>query len=654
MPRSSKVKVPDVAVVDFETKPIENGPSYPPEPVGVSIMLPGERGGKYYAWGHPSENNCTREDGIRALKQVWSGGLPILCHHAKFDVRVAVERCGLPMLPWERVHETMYLLFLVDPYSNRLDLKGAAEDLLGMQPEEQDAIREWAIAQKLMPKTRKNAGEFIHLAPGKMVGKYANGDTLRTKKLFLHCYPEVVERGMLKAYQREQRLLPVLMENEKEGIATDLALLRADAKKYGAYSDAEKFGEPSMFSGGAMDQADDWLRRMLKAKTLNVDSDEELANALIKAKKADPDGFMLTPTGKRSTAKDSIIGAVKDKKVLGVLQYRSKLATAKNTFLLPWLKESEEFALKTGQARVHPSWNQVRQQGAGARTGRLSASRFMNVPKPFMEKAGKYEHPAYAGLPELPVVRNYTLPDKGHVWGKRDYSQQELRVLGHFEDGELLEQYREDPYMDVHVTATKMMLNEGIDTNRDQMKTIGFGLIYGMGLGSLAERLGVDVATAKRLKAAYLGMFPGLKALIDDLTAIGKSGEAMRTWGGRQYYVEPPKYSSEYGRVQSFEYKLINYLVQGSSADCTKEAIIRYHEAKKHGRFRVTVHDEINISAPTKAMKNELLLLRDVMASIEFDVPMLSEASMGDAWGRLKKFEEPRYSANKSLYRSAA
>ena len=294
---------------------------------------------------------------------------------------------------------------------------------------------------------------------------------------------------------------------------------------------------------------------------------------------------------------------------------------------------------------------------AGARTGRLSASRFMNVPKPFLEKAGKFEHPHWAGLPELPMVRNYLLPDKGQLWGKRDYSQQELRVLAHFEDGALQQAYIANPRMDIHQMAADLARSLGISAalaTRDTMKTIGFALLYGMGLGSLAERLGIPVHEAKALKLAYLSIFPGLKDLDDDLKSRGRADLPMRTWGGREYYTEPEKYSEKYGRVQSFEYKLLNYLIQGSSADCTKEAIIRYHEAKRDGRFRVTVHDEVNITMPRGASKREMLLLRDVMASVEFDVPMLSDGAVGLRWGELKKIAEPEYDARRTTYRVAA
>jgi DNA polymerase-1 len=219
--------------------------------------------------------------------------------------------------------------------------------------------------------------------------------------------------------------------------------------------------------------------------------------------------------------------------------------------------------------------------------------------------------------------------------------QQELRVLGHFGDGVLMEKFGLDPTLDVHDLAAKLIDdNFGIPVTRDDTKTLGFGLLYGMGLGALAERLNVDVNTAKKIKGAYLGIFPELKELQDGLKQYAAENRPLTTWGGRQYYCEEAKWSDKYNRMQTYEYKLLNYLIQGSSADCTKEAIIRYDTARNKGRVLLSVHDEINLSVPKKYVKSEMQLLREVMASVEFDVPMLSDGATGLNWGSLTKFEE--------------
>lgn len=625
-----RIEVP--LTIDFETKPIDTWPNYPPEPVGVSILMPSEKKARYYAWGHEAGgNNCSKSDGIRALKAAYATRHQILCHNSKFDLDVAETHCDCLLPSWERIHDSMFLIFLSDPHSPDLKLKPASERILGMPPEEQDAVRDWCIANKLMPKNAKEFGHLIWRAPGDLVGRYANGDVLRSLKLFLKLYPEILERGLDEAYDRERRLLPVLLHNEHQGVPVDFKLMKADDAKYEAASVL----------------VDKWLRSQLKVPTdFNLDSDDQLADAMVARKKADPDLFLLTGTGKRSVAKDSLIGAVTDKKLLQGLQYRSRLATAYGTFLHPWFIEASGCG-----GLVHPSWNQVRQAGrgtdtAGARTGRLSASRFMNVPKEFKEKdtgRNAYKHPSHiAGLPELPFMRFYMKPFAGEVWCKRDYMQQELRVLGHFGDGALMDNFRDDPTLDVHDLAAKLINEQfGIPVTRDDTKTIGFGLLYGMGLGSLAERLGVDTSTAKTIKDAYLNIFPELKDLQKYLKEYAAQGTPLTTWGGRQYYCEEPKFVESRGRVCTFEYKMLNYLIQGSSADCTKEALIRYDAAKQHGRFLITVHDEINISVPKQHVKSEMQLLREVMASVEFDVPMLSDGGTGPNWGALTKFKEP-------------
>jgi DNA polymerase I-like protein with 3'-5' exonuclease and polymerase domains len=625
------MKAPEVETIDFETEAIDGHPRHPPVPVGVSIIRPGDRNSKYWAWGHPSGNNCTKAQARKALQECWSSGRPILCHNAKFDLDVAQVHMDLPMPRWELLHDTMFLIFMNDPYGD-LGLKPVAEQLLNMKPEERDAIRDWLIENKFIPKNAKKVGHLICKVPGDIVGAYANGDTIRTLKLFKKLYTSIIARGMGTAYDRERRLLPILLRNEGPGIRADVGFLETAWKS----------------SATAFQTCDKWLQRVLKTKDLNVDSDAELVQALIKSGKADEDKFLLTPKGQISADKESLLGAVSDPRVLQVLQYRSKLGTSASTFIGPWLEE----ATRTG-GTVHPSWNQVRQPGSkkfsdGARTGRLSASRFMNAPKEVEEGSG-YELPTFIGLPQLPNVRMCLLPDKGHRWGKRDYSQQELRVLGHFEDGLLLDKYNETPDLDIHLFAAKLVTEllgimvpdeKELKRWRTKMKTIGFGILYGMGLGALAERMDVDVKTAQRLKNAYLAVFPGLKELQDDLKARGQANLPMTTWGGRQYLVEPPKFIESRGRVCTFEYKLFNYLIQGSSADCTKEAIIRYDDVKKNGRFLVTVHDEISISAEPGAMEEEMEILKDVMASVEFDVPMLSDGATGKSWGALKSFKD--------------
>ena len=122
-----------------------------------------------------------------------------------------------------------------------------------------------------------------------------------------------------------------------------------------------------------------------------------------------------------------------------------------------------------------------------------------------------------------------------------------------------------------------------------------------MGVGTLAMKSDVTVDVAKEVKDAYLEIFPGLKAMYKDMKVKSRSEQPFMTWGGREIYCEPSKMID--GRLVRFDYKMLNMLIQGSAADCTKAAVIRFHNTlknsplKKHVYLILTVHDEILISA---------------------------------------------------------
>jgi DNA polymerase-1 len=171
--------------------------------------------------------------------------------------------------------------------------------------------------------------------------------------------------------------------------------------------------------------------------------------------------------------------------------------------------------------------------------------------------------------------------------------------------------------------------------SRKEAKTIAFSILYGSGLGKLAEGLGCSVEDAKKLKNAYLGALPGVKDLIADLKLRAKQGIPIRTVGGREYYCEPPQMID--GRLREFSYKMINYMIQASSADQTKDAVIRFYEAKPQARLLLTVHDEILISAPKKAWEKPMQILRESMNAAGLDVPMISDGEVGETWATMKE-----------------
>jgi DNA polymerase I-like protein with 3'-5' exonuclease and polymerase domains len=197
--------------------------------------------------------------------------------------------------------------------------------------------------------------------------------------------------------------------------------------------------------------------------------------------------------------------------------------------------------------------------------------------------------------------------------------------------------------MDAHDTTQEKLLEFGLEYDRKPVKNTNFGIIYGQGAPSLAVKNDLSIEDSRRLMQAIKNnVFPGLKDLFDDLKQRAKNDLPVRTWGGREYFCEEPMYSEKYGRWMTFDYKLLNLIIQGSAADCTKEALIRWNEIKhEDDRFLLSVHDQQTIDAPIKRRDDAMKRLKEAMESIEFDVPMLSEGKWSTTnWFDLKDYDK--------------
>lgn len=576
--------------LDFETEAIDG--ALPPRPVGVALRA--DWGSKYLRWGHPTENNCT-EEGAKNIVKDCKDRYSFVMHNAAFDIGVMKHHWGFAPSDFE---DTLLMLFLVNPHGE-LSLKPASEKLLGWPAEEQDRLHQWILAN-VKGATKKNAGAYICKAPGNLVAKYAIGDVDRTWAL----YERLKDKVVSAPYNREKQLLPILLENTLNGVRVDI----------------ERLGWDVAYYTDVIDDVDSKIFRYLKSDGFNINSGEELADAIERS--GMHVNWVLTPTGKRSTSKENLELAITDAWLKPVLDYRAKLKTFLGTFMEPWFH-------KASGDRIHLSWNQVRnyergKDATGTRSGRLSSvPSFLNIPNIF-------HHPE--GLPPLPVVRSYIIPEEGQKILKRDYSQQELRILAHYEDGPMMQMYKDNPRIDAHDFGQQRM-SEILrrEIKRKQTKNCAFAIIYGSGLATLAETMGGTINEAKELKAAYYETFPGIKNVQASIKKRWNAGKPIYTIGGRPYH-------KEWHPTRDLTYKGTNYLIQPSAADITKQSIINYHEIRRDGTWYMAVHDENVISGPL----SEMALLREAMdgaMSDVLDVPLVSDGSIGDNYGELSDYE---------------
>lgn len=609
------------AVLDFETEAIAARPNYPPRPVSFALW---DIGGKpeFWSWGHASQNNCTRAQAKRRLQDLWRSGHEVLMHEASFDMDVAEVHFGLPLLPWDRFHDTIFQIFLADPNAEAVDLKSSAERYLGYSQKDQDPLKAWIL--KHVPGAKKRPSKWAaHMSklPSKMGAKRALGDVKRTRRLHsLFHQPS-------EAYDRERQLVAVKLSMERRGMPVDVRGLEKDFKQ------------------GTRDLAkiDRWVQKRLKAPDLSIDKREDLADALEDAEIVD-EWLMTEPTkthkeGQRMTGWRALQEVCNDLAVVDVLRYRGMLKAQTITFAKPWLEQARET-----DGIVYCRFNQVRtasvesRKQVGARTGRLSSTpNLMNVPNkaPMLvrsrggvEKFKKRNEVLLVPIQgtELLDLRVRVRAQKGHLIGDHDVNQQELRMLAELGGGPLFEAFLANKYTDAHQFVADLVTKLiGKHIIRRDVKAVNFGVLYGEGLAKLARELGITEHEAGILRRACK---IALGADTYDRTLKGQG--YVDTIGGRHCPVEPPSWVK--GEHRTWDYKLINTGLQGSAADQIKAAMIAI-DAEYPGTLLFPVHDETVWTAPRKQAKEMVdPISRMIETCIPTRVPMVVAGNTGLTW----------------------
>lgn len=579
--------------IDFETHPIENGSNKAPLPVGVSIKVDSSPS-VYYAWGHPTKNTSTKEEAKAVLKEIVESDYLVIAHNAKFDLRICLEHFDLP-LP-KNIADTMIMAYLHDPREDSLGLKELADKYLGMPPDEQTELNNWLTSHGFKP------GRDIAKAPGDIVGKYAIGDTDRTYHLYWY-YKTLLDTTprIWDAFNREMQLIPIVIGMEQRGlhIATDIQAINTKWQgefdlvelQLKAYGGGEEPGKKAFF-------------KALENRGL-----------------IDKSKIEYTEKGNPRYGAEFLTKYISDDYLLGLMKRRSRLSKMVGTYVRPFAEKAAKY-----DGKMYPYYNQTRgEDDYGTRSGRFS-SNIQQLPK----GALNVSKDATAKADDLPNPRRLIVSKPGYSFVKRDFSGQELRVLAHYAEGSILDAYVSDPKTDIHAFASDLIFKfTGNRLSRTFVKVMNFLCVYGGGASALANNLGIDTETAKEMLALHKRAFPEIGILSSELTRISKSGKQIVTWGGRGYWVEEPKVIN--GKRQEWYYKLLNLLIQGSSADMTKEAMVRYYNhPDRKGDIAVQVHDEIVLEVLDEHIDNDMAILKWAMDDIPgWDVPLLSDGEVG-------------------------
>lgn len=299
-----------------------------------------------------------------------------------------------------------------------------------------------------------------------------------------------------------------------------------------------------------------------------------------------------------------------------------------------------------GVLRIHCQW-----QHMCTGTGRLSSANpnMQNLPR------GIVKLPAIQSeAQELALnIRDAFGCREGHVLVASDYSQIELRVLAHFtKDPRLIASFRDgtDFHSNVAALVCRKPIGSVTDDERSKAKRVVFGVLYGMGIHTLAEILRTGIPEAERWRNAFFDQFPGVKRFISETVAHARRERSVRTLFGRVRLVQGIV-SDNKGQRARAERQAVNTIIQGSAADIMKAAMVRLFSQLPafDAHIVLQIHDEVVVEAPESAQEEVCRAIQQAMENPMpdgiLDVPIPVKVSVGKRWGSLNPVSEAALAA---------
>ena len=452
--------------------------------------------------------------------------------------------------------------------------------------------------EELIGSKGKNQGNMRDLAP-EQVYKYACEDADVTLKLKNILEDELRKNGAEDLfYNIEMPLVPVLAYMERNGVRLDTGALQQSSEHF-----TKKMNEIEQEIYA------------LAGVEFNISSPKQVGEILFEKLKI-IEKAKKTKSGQYSTSEE-VLESLRGKHpvIEKILDYRG-LKKLLSTYIdaLPLLINP-----KTG--KIHTSFNQTI-----TATGRLSSSNpnLQNIP--IRDENGK-------------EIRKAFIPEDGCLFFSADYSQIELRIMAHLsEDKNMIDAFLSG--YDIHAaTAAKVYkidINDVTREQRSKAKTANFGIIYGISVFGLAERMGVDRKEAKELIDGYFETYPDVKRYMDKSIEVARENGYVETIFHRKRFL--PDINSRNAIVRGYaERNAINAPIQGSAADIIKVAMIRIYERFKRENIKskmiLQVHDELNFSVyPEEKEMVGRIVIEEMENAYKMHVPLKADCGWGTNW----------------------
>ncbi len=569
--------------------------------VGIAVAAGDYKG--YFPIRHQNGHNLHPDMTMRWFKkQMATPDIQKVTHNATYDAgwlrAEGVEVQG-------KLIDTMIAAPLVNENRFSYSLNNLGRDYIDMRKDERmlrAAAKDWGIDPK---------ADMWKLPP-KFVGAYAEQDALMTLKLWEYLQIELSKDELGHIFELETSLIPMMLDMRAKGVRVDL----------------DKAARVKKDLEGKAKQ----VHKNIKDKT-GVDIQPWASASVQKMFEALNLQYPTTDAGAPSFTKQYLSSHPHE--MCQQLVRLRELDKASSTFVESILRHEHK-------GRIHCEFHQLRSDDGGTVTGRFSSS------NPNLQQIPARD-------PEIKAaIRGLFIPEEGERWGSFDYASQEPRLLVHFAASmpdnlrhpmvdTIVEEYHKGD-VDLHQMVADMA---GI--SRKEAKTVNLGIMYGMGVGKLANQLSITDDEAKGLLETHRQKVPFVKQLASIATQQGSTKGQIRTLLGRKcrFHLWEPRsfgYNKAYPHEQALEkygigirraftYKALNKLIQGSAADQTKQAMA---DCYKEGLLPLlTVHDELCFSIESD---EQAARIKDIMENGLNDVllvPSRVDQELGENWGEV-------------------
>lgn len=504
-------------------------------------------------------------------------------HNLKFDILMMKSK-GREV--YGKLWDTMLMLHVLESFE-RVSLLEGTKRWAPEHLKKVDLIEEWFKMNGV-----KRDDRNYTMLPKSLIEPYLVGDLDSTETLFKVLMEEIVKRGLLPLLEQECALIYVLVDMHMVGIKVDIDYLTELADRY--ISNIEKLEQIIYQSAGC---------------EFDILSARQLAKILLAAGASLP----LTEKGNYSCSEASL-QEVEHPLAKMVVDYRHQ-SKFFSTYIMGLLKEQKDDI-------IHCDLLQH-----GTVTGRFSSREpnMQNIPRDDKDIRRAF----------IPRSEDFNL-------FFIDYKQMEYRVfLDYIKEDELIRKINEED-ADYHQLIFEQLKPyiKSDKWDRKLAKGFNFTLIYGAGIGKIAEMLGLSYDMAKAIRDLYFSKMDKVKPFFKQIEHTILVRTLGSPYPGKGYI------KNKYGRMYWLEpreaYKAVNYLVQGTCADMVKEAMIKVHALLKpyKSNLLLQIHDELIL----EIHKDERFLVPKIAAIME-DFSHMFKVKIGvdiswskDNWGNKEEY----------------